>query len=510
MTGGLIQLVAYGIEDMFLTQDPQITFFKTVYRRYTNFSTEPIAQYFTQTIDFSKKATCPISKSADLAGKIYLVITLPSIQFNDSITQFAWVRKVGFAIIKTIEVEIGGQSIDKHYGEWINIWFELTQEKEAGVSKMIGDIPELTNYSATKPTYTIYIPLYFWFCQASGLALPLVSLKYSQVNINLELNDATACYTISPTNYIQIDNDLVNFVPGEYIEQNVNGIIASGIYSYYDVITKRLYYTTVSSNLFQSATVDTGIYTTPSTQKAQLYTTANTVYYITGKTSRFQAMPLYNVTPKTYSYQHLTNLSLTECYLLVDYIYLDTDERLNFAQSKHEYLIEQVNFMGKKTIESTNRTVAVNLLQPTKLMVWLVQQNYFIESGINDTFNYTDSYIYDVNGTQVGKSLVTTESILLNGVQRISPMSNSYFNYVQSYQYFTNPAPAGINLFSFCLFPTKSYPSGTCNMSQIDSINIQMNLSNIITISNQATFRGYSVDYNVFRVLDGLAGVVFI
>ncbi len=165
MTGGLIQLVAYGIEDMFITQDPQITFFKTIYRRHTNFSTEPIAQYFTQTLDFAVKATCPISRNADLASKSYLVVTLPAINFTDNTTKFAWVKKIGFALIDYVEVELGGQLIDRHYGEWLNIWYELTQEKTDGFNKMIGNIDELINYSSTKNEYNLHITLDFWFCK---------------------------------------------------------------------------------------------------------------------------------------------------------------------------------------------------------------------------------------------------------------------------------------------------------------------------------------------------------
>ena len=210
MTGGIIQLAASGVEDMFITKDPQITYFKTIYRRYTNFSTEPIAQYFTQTLDFSMKATCPISRNADLASKSYLVLTLPSVNFTDNTTKFAWVKKIGFAIINYVEIEIGGQSVDKHYGEWLNIWYELTQEKTNAYNKMIGNISELTEYTKSKNSYTLYIPLDFWFCKSYGMALPLVSLRYSNVNINVELNDFTSCYTINPTNYIVINNNLVN------------------------------------------------------------------------------------------------------------------------------------------------------------------------------------------------------------------------------------------------------------------------------------------------------------
>jgi len=502
MTGGIIQLAANGVEDMFITKDPQITYFKTIYRRHTNFSTEPIAQYFTQTLNFSMKATCPISRNADLASKSYFVLTLPAVSFNDNTTKFAWVKKIGYAIINYIEIEIGGQSIDRHYGEWLNIWYELTQEKTNAYNKMIGNISELTDYTMSKNSYTLYIPLDFWFCKSYGMALPLISLRYSNVNINIQLNDFTSCYTINPTNYIVINNDLVNFQEGEYIEQNVNSVIASGIYSHYDVITNRLYYTAVTSNAFQSATIDTTIYNTVQKQQEQLNNTANKIYTIYGKTSKYNVLQACNATPKTYSYKKLS-LSISDPYILVYYIYLDADERLKFAQSKHEYLIEQVRYAGQKQLESNNRTVSIDLMMPTKLLVWVVQQNY-MRGPINDIFNYTDSYIYNE-----GKSLIIAESIILNGISRIDNTISDYFNYVQSYQYFKYPAATGMNIFSFCLLPQELIPSGSCNMSQIDTIQIQMNLNNIINISNKATLRAYGVNYNVLRVLDGLGGIVF-
>jgi hypothetical protein len=502
MTGGIIQLAANGVEDMFITNDPQITYFKTIYRRHTNFSSEPIAQYFTQTLDFSTKASCPISRNADLASKSYLVLTLPPVNFTDNITKFAWVKKIGYAIINYVEVEIGGKSIDKHYGEWLNLWYELTQEKTYAYNKMIGNINELIEYTTTKSSYTLYIPLDFWFCKSYGMALPLTSLRYSNININVQLNDFSSCYTINPTNYIVINNNLVNFKKGEYIEQNVNGIISSGIYSHFDIITNRLYYTAVTLNGFQSATIDTVIYNTIQKQEEQLNNTSNLIYTIYGKTSNYKVLPAMNMTPKTYSYKKIS-LSIINPYILVYYIYLDADERLKFSQSKHEYLIEQVRFAGQKQLESNNRTVSIDLLLPTKLLVWVIQQNYLLGT-INDTFNYTDNYIIDK-----GTSLVLSESILLNGINRIDNTISDYFNYVQSYQYFKYSASPGINLYSFCLLPQEIIPTGSCNMSQIDNIQIQLNLNNIINISNKATLRAYSINYNIFRVLNGLGGIVF-
>ena len=112
-----MQLVAYGAQDIYLTGNPQITFFKVVYRRHTNFSMESIEQTFNGFPDFGKKVTCPISRNGDLVHRIYLQAELPS-------AGTAW---AGHKLIKSVEVEIGGQRIDKHYADWLHIWNELTQ-----------------------------------------------------------------------------------------------------------------------------------------------------------------------------------------------------------------------------------------------------------------------------------------------------------------------------------------------------------------------------------------------
>ena len=132
MTGGIIQLVSYGAEDLFLINDPQITFFKIVYRRHTNFSVEAIPQYFNQTPNFGRKSSCIITKQGDLIGQTYLVLTLPELKYkniNNNIL-FAWSRKIAFNIIKNVEIIIGDQLIDKQYGEWLNIWYELIGPRE--------------------------------------------------------------------------------------------------------------------------------------------------------------------------------------------------------------------------------------------------------------------------------------------------------------------------------------------------------------------------------------------
>ena len=175
MGGGLMQLVAYGAQDIYLSGNPQITFFKVVYRRHTNFSMESIRQTFNGNPNYDSRVTCTVSRNGDLIHKVYVQVKLPA---NNTYKAGA-----GHKLIKSVEVEIGGQRIDKHYGDWLHIWNELSQTEGhwAGYEKMVGGV-EVTPTTDT----TLYIPLQFWFCRNPGLALPLIALQYHEVKINVE------------------------------------------------------------------------------------------------------------------------------------------------------------------------------------------------------------------------------------------------------------------------------------------------------------------------------------
>jgi hypothetical protein len=168
MGGGLMQLVAYGAQDIYLTGSPQITFFKVVYRRHTNFAIESIEQTFNGTVDFGRKVSCTVSRNGDLIHKVYLQVDLPALSASGGTATVAWARNIGHVLIDEVSIDIGGQTIDKHYGDWLNIWNELTQnaEKEAGYDLMIGNDEDMISSSAspanTTPAYTCYIPLQFW------------------------------------------------------------------------------------------------------------------------------------------------------------------------------------------------------------------------------------------------------------------------------------------------------------------------------------------------------------
>ena len=498
MAGGLMQLVAYGAQDVFLTGTPEITFWKVSYRRHTNFAMESIEQTFSGQADFGRRVTCTISRNGDLAYRTYLQVTLPEINQNMENSTSAgvsarWLDYIGEQLVAQVEVEVGGQRIDRQYGDWMHIWNQLTlsKEQEAGYHKMIGHTTQLT-YIAAKgradvagpcaangapnqvcaprnalPETTLYVPLQFWFCRNPGLALPLIALQYHEVKINIDFRPIGEC-----------------------------------------------------------------------------------LYAMSGTTSATKA------------YQQ----SLVAASLYVDYIFLDTDERRKMAQNPHEYLIEQVQFTGDESVGSSSNKIKLNFNHPCKELIWVVQPDANVDycdslidgTALNSThgaqpFNYTDALdslpndiaayaatAYDISGgllnkddTAVtggeitdagafvlaetaldmhcwGENPVVTAKLQLNGQDRFSEREGSYFDTVQPFQHHTRAPDYGINVYSFGLRPEEHQPSGSCNFSRIDNAVLQLVLSaGAVSGAATAKVRVYAVNYNVLRVMSGMAGVAY-
>ena len=519
MGGALMQLVAYGAQDVFLTGTPEITFWKVSYRRHTNFAMESIEQTFSGQADFGRRVTCTISRNGDLAYRTYLQVTLPEINqdlvSSPSVVFARWMDYIGEHLVSQVEVEIGGQRIDRQYGDWMHIWNQLTlsAEQQRGYHKMIGNTTQLTyitdpafaNVSGpcaaaggpsqvcaprnALPETTLYVPLQFWFCRNPGLALPLIALQYHEVKINLDLRPIGECLWA------------------------VKGL---------------------------------------------------------------------DETSATASVSAAYQQSLVAASLYVDYIFLDTDERRKMAQNPHEYLFEQLQFTGDESVGSSSNKIKLNFNHPCKELVWVVQPDANVDycsSLIGGTtlyktlgaqpFNYTDaidalpnsihafgsatatgtptgfinadglfesgtagavefsgttpqdqSAVSDA-GTFVlaetaltmhcwGENPVVTAKLQLNGQDRFSEREGSYFDVVQPFQHHTRAPDTGINVYSFALRPEEHQPSGSCNFSRIDNAVLQLVLSSG-TVSGTATakVRVYAVNYNVLRVMSGMAGVAY-
>jgi hypothetical protein len=526
-----MQLVAYGAQDVYLTGNPQITFWKVTYRRHTNFAMESIEQTFNGQADFGRRVTCTISRNGDLAYRTYLQVTLPEISSANG--KFSrWLDYPGEQLVQQVEVEIGGQRIDRQYGDWMHIWNQLTltSEQARGYNKMIGNTTQLTYITDPDfdgvdgpcnvddspnqvcaprnalPETTLYVPLQFWYCRNPGLAIPLIALQYHEVKINLDLRSIDECL---------------------WAVDHLNG---------------------------NSST---------------------------------------NTNPKSTS---AFDKSVVAASLYVDYVFLDTDERRRMAQNPHEYLIEQLQFTGDESVGSSSNKIKLNFNHPCKELIWVVQPDAHVnycdsmraEKDLYkllgaQPFNYTDaldvlpnavhafggpdsvsdffggaddknmfdqaaandaaaaahpathasvhpsflggaagggSTVSDA-GTFVlaetaldmhcwGNNPVVTAKLMLNGQDRFSEREGTYFDLVQPYQHHTRNPDTGVNCYSFALRPEEHQPSGSCNFSRIDNATLQLVLShNTVSNENTAKVRVYATNYNVLRVMSGMGGLAY-
>ena len=242
MGGGLMQLVAYGAQDIYLTGNPQITFFKVVYRRHTNFAMEAIEQTWNGTSTSDGRCTATISRNGDLVSRMYIEITNASSNCEAD----ALVSNPGAYFVNDVTLEIGGQQIDKHSGQWMETWAELTESNPDGTCASDGMgtatlFQRMSGMGGVVQNCTfnhIFIPLQFWFCRNPGLALPLIALQYHEVKVILDHNFTSMCAdgtaaTINKlwADYIYLDTDerrRFAQVSHEYLIEQVQEQTSSG------------------------------------------------------------------------------------------------------------------------------------------------------------------------------------------------------------------------------------------------------------------------------------------
>lgn len=204
MGGGLIQLIAVGVQDIYLIGNPQITFFKTVFKRYTNFSLESIQQSIGGRSDFGQQIEITIARKGDLIKDIIFEILLPILPSG-----YYWADGIGNLLIKQVDLEIGGQLVDRHYSEWLDIWSQLTinASKIDAYNTMVGNFNTQSSLEINAETQLrLYVPMFFWFNRDYALALPLIALQFHDVVLKVKLRDFDSCYrnnTVSTflTNY---------------------------------------------------------------------------------------------------------------------------------------------------------------------------------------------------------------------------------------------------------------------------------------------------------------------
>lgn len=591
MAGGLLQIASFGSQDIFLTGNPEITFFKTVYRRHTNFSVESIEVQFEDPVDFDQTCAAVLPYSGDLVTKIYLKIDLPQLNFKrvhtpsdsylteyttaknnyhtvqdyvkvmmdgyrlayadaeasnviyaetlyDSIEGYftagngysseineyallththtedstnirtiaseyapsssssggsssstssggssalkaelmdklnkavirlqkelksffyemlskkrayeddislnikiAWVDKIGHSLLNYVQISIGGAKIDKHYGEWLTIWSELTEKyyTETLFKKMIGDVSELTSFNrVAKESYTLFVPLQFWFCRTNGLALPLIALQYTDITIEVNFR---------------------KFKDVVYIAQDEIILVGDEEYTLGEI-------TDTEGGVLQAS-------------------------------------------------------------LLIDYIFLDSNERRRFAQSSHEYLIEQVQTIEYKTVSSTRFNMHLDFFHPTKEIIWTAQKDSYRDNPDGytktnfDKFSSTQTLIESVDPYtgEITTSIsytgdtITDSTLEFNGHTRVPLFSSTYYQSVQSYQHHTRTPSDGVSVYSFALAPEEQQPSGHTDMSRLSKVQLSLEFDPTVISSDTLNVRGYALSLNILRFIGGMAGLAYI
>ena len=486
MGGGLIQLSAFGAQDIYLTGNPQFTFFKTVYRRHTNFAIETIEQIYNGNANPGNKITFDIARVGDLISGIMLeidyhhkftldkiilennnndtldfdnnntpkftqengIITLTSNGNNGNNTtttididndgnadnidlnkEFGNLnniyKRLGFFMFEYIELEIGGQLIDTHYGDWMDIWCYLTHNygKSKQLERLInGSINSNYDDNIKK----LYVPLQFWFCRNPGLALPLIALQYHEVKINIQIKKLE-----------------------KIIESTVNN----------DNIGIKI-----------TSTIEEG---------AKSFTKENTTVTFNGK----------------------DNIIIDDFKILIDYVYVDTDERRRFAQTSHEYIFEQLQYSNIMCVNKGTNNIELRFNHPVKELIWILQK----KDNINKNFNYFRD--------DKENDLMKSAKIQLNNIDRFSNREATYFRLVQPYKYHNGYMSqdseneyGGFYSYSFSLNPEEYQPSGSCNFSRIDNAVLTMDCHDD---ANEAMLKIYAVNYNVIRIMKGMGGLAY-
>lgn len=419
MGGGLIQLVAYGEHDIHLTGNPEITYFKKIYKKYTHFSIETIKQKIENSINFDSTIDTTIARKGDLISNIFIKLRLPapsSIITSNNSTYNNWVNNIGYALFEKITLEIGGQVIDTHYGEYYDILSEFEDHQNTNyflTGKYLNNRAlEFNNNKSTN----YYIPLKFWFCQNIGSALPIIALQNTDIKLKIKLRKLESLILTDGSNV------------------------------------------SVSTKLKPS--------------NLEIYT---------------------------------------------DYIFLDQYERLKFAQSSHQYLINQVQRIKQNKLSTGTNNITMDLNFPVKELFWVFRhKSRALETTTpllnlensdingNDWFNYSSN----VENTNLGVGtydVFSKANIMFDGHDRFSLMDADYFRTFVPYTYRKIIPNKFIYCYSFCLEPKLNQPSGSANMSRINSKKLV--LKNVVSSDFEILI--FAINFNILNISGGVAQIKY-
>ena len=570
-------MVNLDLHSSYLTGNPQITFFKSVYRRHTNFSMETNKLTFNGNNNFGGNVSCTIPKGADLLHKLFVKIELSQVDVSlsaGSAKAFRWLNWIGHKLIKKAEVKISGNVIDTHKGEWLHIRNELSQkdEKSMAYAEMVGNVPGLTQihsmYNTTDSelssqklidSYTLFVPLQFWFCKNPGLSIPIVSLNQPvYIDIEFENLDEVIWATEESSDELLVQT-------GKNIFGNSPPTMTASLYSesiFLDQSEKTKFMNTdheyLIETIFDSGDDTINSNSTTYTHKMAYNFPVKEIIWIIqpqdfilkswcqsrGGFQWFNYSDSFDYSGFTGTPENSFGPGMSGGRKQQNLWYGLPSVKLPFDTNTFEPKFNSIDYSSANNATSdwlTNESTKL-----TKSSTTTSVKNSLKTSGYNFVTKYhsnednsyinsfTDKNIENMLGntgivqldqdsnnklgiwSNAGLNMKLTDSssnptkratLRIDGIKKVDDLEGTYFNLIQPYNYHTNVPAVGINVYSFSLKPEDYQPSGTCNFNYIDNAELNISLS---TMASRRTciMRSYCVCYQILSIKNKMAKLV--
>ena len=523
MGGGLMQLVAYGAQDIYLTGNPQITFFKVVYRRHTNFAIESIRQTLNGNTVKGSESKCIIGRDGDLIHKIWIGQETQNI--TESITD-----NLIYNYIDHTEIRIGGQLMDRQTSDWNNIWWELTtpESKINGYRDVFRGVNY--NYNSDGDNNYFWYPLNYWFCRNIGLALPLIALQYHEITLDIKWSENSIVDNPEVwIDYIFLDTDerrkfaqiqheyLIEQIQYQDSPGNIKNIDLNFNHPIKELIWVNYFKDKVHPKYFSYGPIGVNSSITSYIQDGDNFLDAE-------KTScelklnghdRFRNRNVKyfrTVQPLTY---HTRCPSYSK--ELTETIYINNasinSSGIPIFRANQIIALKKIDVIGiaGNTIDPLNFEYGVNEVVPSN-------QTFYNTGNLNKIIDTGGIGSYDsseMNYNQTPLMKQNNRIIQSNRHLYITSDIDSTITCTIKITYETLPCLfcssfpyqlAFIYCYSFSLNPEEHQPSGTCNFSRIDKKQLEFKDE---PGGSDTTIKIFAVNYNILRINSGMGAIAY-
>ena len=390
--------------------------------------------------------------------------------------RFSWLPKIGLRLIDSIDISIGGQVIDRLNSDMLNIWYELTVSPNQinTFNNIIGNIPKLNTYNTNKKeSYSLYIPLPFWFSKYTGISLPALALRYHDIQVNLKLKELSECCMVETIENKLSDNININerisilnaslYIDYVYIEQEERKKFGRNSLEY--LIDQHQY---LPVNNINSPNINQLLYFV-NPIKELLWTCQTKTW------DRYEFVNIYKFTA-------ITNLTNGKIKLIIGKKHLiKRDDNIRIHNSKYY-----------------NNTYKVINADETSVT-------------INSDYIINDYGYVEIINTLYSENTIDTLTITFNSTERISARDGMYYNLIQPWKHHSNIPSPGIYLFSFAINPEDYQPSGSCNMGLLDANQAFININPIFFeyMDKNVSMNFYARSINILKITEGMASLAF-